>query len=75
MSVVCCHMIGTTGPVGFVENSSDPDDLQAWCHDCEAMFLAEDGKTDAFVAFNDMAIVCARCYHALKERHWIEADD
>ena len=29
--------------VGFVENSSEPNDLQDWCEDCESMFQAKAG--------------------------------
>lgn len=68
-AVVCCHMIDSSEAVGFVENSSDPDDLQAWCDQCEEMFLAEGDKTPAFEAFNDRAIVCSECYQALKATH------
>jgi len=55
--------------VGFVENSSDPDDLQAWCEACEAFFLQEGSLTEAFKAFIDPAIVCDFCYTLLKEKH------
>lgn len=69
-AVVCRHLlVEKTRPIGFVENSSDPDDLQAWCFDCEAMFEREDGMTDAFRAFNDMVIVCADCYKGIRARH------
>lgn len=68
-AVVCGHMIRTKGPVGFVENSSDPDDLQAWCHDCENLFEQEQGLTDAFRNFTQMTIVCDSCYAELKGRH------
>ena len=68
-AVVCCHMIQSGGAVGFIENSSEPNDLQAWCDRCEAMFLAEGDKTEAFEAFNDRAIVCCICYGALKAQH------
>lgn len=68
-AVVCAHLLRAAPPAGFVENSSDPNDLQAWCFDCEAMFLREDGMTDAFRAFNDMRIVCVDCYHAIRQRH------
>jgi hypothetical protein len=54
--------------VGFIENSSDENDLQAWCEQCEAMFVSEGDKTDAFEAFNDRAIVCCDCYHAIKSK-------
>ncbi len=68
-AVVCCHMIKASHSVGFIENSSDPDDLQAWCERCEEMFLAEGDKTEAFLAFNNMAIVCCTCYKDLKQQH------
>jgi hypothetical protein len=68
-AVVCCHMIQASQAVGFIENSSDPNDLQAWCERCEEMFLAEGDKTEAFEAFNDRAIVCCVCYGALKAKH------
>jgi hypothetical protein len=68
-AVVCCHMIDASESVGFIENSSDPNDLQAWCERCEEMFLAEGDKTKAFEAFNDFAIVCCDCYRAFKAQH------
>src|SRR5688500_12557253 len=36
-AVVCCHMLQSREPVGVIENSSDPNDLQAWCELCEEM--------------------------------------
>ena len=71
-AVVCRHMLESSEPVGFVENSSDPNDLQAWCESCEEMFLAEGDKTAAFEAFNDRAIVFVVCYSHLKARHLTE---
>ena len=69
-AVVCRHMLNSKDmAVGFVENSSDPQDLQAWCEECEAFFLEEDALTEAFKAFNDRAIVCDFCYALFKERH------
>ena len=68
-AVVCCHMIDAVDPVGFVENSSDPEDLQAWCEECEQFFVSEKDMTEAFVAFNDFAVVCCDCYHDFKEQH------
>jgi hypothetical protein len=61
--------------VGFVENVSDPDDLQAWCSACERMYLEEGDKTERFREFNDFALVCDRCYASLKERHNVEATE
>lgn len=59
-------------PAGFVENCDDPNDLQAWCYLCEEKFQEEDGMTDAFKEFNDMAIVCVVCYDEIKSRHTIQ---
>lgn len=56
-------------PLGFIENSSNPDDLQAWCAMCEAKFEAEGGMTEVFRNFNDMAIVCVTCYAEKKLLH------
>ena len=69
-AIVCCHMIQSKErSVGFVENSSDPDDLQAWCSACESLFLAEGDKTERFLQFNDFAVVCDFCYATLKDQH------
>jgi hypothetical protein len=62
-------MIQASDAVGFIENSSDPNDLQAWCERCEEMFLSEGDKTKAFEEFNDRVIVCCVCYGDLKARH------
>ena len=58
-----------TAPAGFVENSSEPTDLQAWCFACEEKFQAEGEMTEAFREFNGMAIVCVQCYAEMKLRH------
>jgi hypothetical protein len=75
-AIVCCHMIQSKeAAVGFVENSSDPDDLQAWCSACETLFLEEGDKTERFRKFNNFAVVCDFCYASLKERHSTEATE
>lgn len=70
-TVICCHLLGGTDrpSAGFIENSSDPNDLQAWCHACEAKFEEEGDMTEAFRAFNDFAVVCITCYLAAKAHH------
>ena len=69
-AVVCGHMLSARDEVlGFVENSSDPADLQAWCGSFEQVFLSEGDKTPKFVEFNQMALVCDLCYQDLKARH------
>jgi hypothetical protein len=74
-AVVCQHMLrGQPAPSGFIENSSDPHDLQAWCYQCEERFQLEDDMTDAFKEFNGMVVVCVVCYAEAKERHTISAD-
>lgn len=74
-AVVCKHLLDLAGaPAGFIENSSNPHDLQAWCHSCEEKFEQEGGITDAFRAFNDMAVVCVVCYREAKARHTMSAN-
>lgn len=69
-AVVCRHLRSETGDVrGFVENSDDPDDRQAWCGSCEALFLEEDDLTERFRAFCDMGLVCEFCYEEIKHQH------
>lgn len=69
-AVVCRHHVDAhERRVGFVENSSDPADLQAWCEDCEEMFLRHRKMTEEFRRFNDFAVVCIECYAMLKSRH------
>lgn len=69
-AIVCCHLIEAKDrTVGFVEDESDPDDLMAWCDDCESLFLEEGDFTERFEKFCDAQIVCDFCYANLKERH------
>jgi hypothetical protein len=69
-AIVCRHHLEALDrAVGFVENSDDPDDLQAWCDDCESLFVSEEGKTRRFLEFNDFGVVCVDCYGRLKARH------
>jgi hypothetical protein len=68
-AVVCGHLVKTDEVRGFVENSSEPDDLQGWCDRCEAMFLKEGDRTPAFRAFHDMAVVCDLCYVRIRKQH------
>ena len=58
--------------VGFVENCSDPADLQAWCMSCENFFVAEGAMTAKFLEYNHMALVCDVCYANLKGRHRVQ---
>ena len=69
--VVCRHLCDDKDhrPLGFIENSSEPGDKQAWCHQCEEVFTAQGGMTDEFRKFNDMALVCESCYELIKTRH------
>jgi hypothetical protein len=70
-AIVCRHHVDVVDrAVGFVENSADPDDLQAWCDDCESLFLSEGDKTDEFIRFNNFALVCVDCYIRLRALHF-----
>jgi hypothetical protein len=44
-SVICCHQLNSVDPVGFIENSSELDDLQAWCYACEYFFQQQGDMT------------------------------
>ncbi len=56
-TVVCRHLLEEKGrKVGFVENNSDPNDLQAWCDDCERLFLEEGEMTEQFRAFSSNSL-------------------
>jgi hypothetical protein len=69
-AVVCMHLLASApAPAGFIENSNDPNDLQAWCHRCEEKFGHAGEMTDAFKQFNGMSIVCVVCYGEAKSRH------
>jgi len=69
-AVVCGHLVGETDRVlGFVENSSEPNDQQACCDDCERVFEQEGELTPAFKRFTDMSVVCDFCYARIRERH------
>jgi hypothetical protein len=68
-AVMCCHLLNSEQPLGIIENSDDPLDLQAWCHLCEHKYLEEGDRTDAFNEFTDMKMVCDCCYSIIKSRH------
>ena len=71
--VVCSPLVNNEeDSLGFVENSSDRNDLQGWCYACEEMFLQEEEMTEQFKAFMGITIVCAECYDAIKVHHEIE---
>jgi hypothetical protein len=71
-SVVCCHHLNSSQPVGFIENSSDPNDLQGWCYACEHLFQQEGELTSKFKKFNNAKIVCEKCYQKFKTAHSID---
>ncbi len=69
-AIVCCHHLQATSRVlGFVENCTDPDNLQAWCGECERLYISEEGMTEAFRKFNDFKVVCSECYAAARAKH------
>jgi hypothetical protein len=75
-AVVCRHHLKIKDrAVGFVENSDDPNDRQAWCDDCEEFFLREGEMTEDFREFNDFAIVCIDCYMELRGKHARQSSD
>ena len=71
---VCGHLIQNTGtPIGFIENSDDPENKQGWCYACELVFAQEEDKTPRFRAFNQHAVVCSKCYDEIKAHHDFDA--
>jgi len=71
-SVICCHQLNAVSPVGFIENSSDPHDLQGWCYACEYLFLQEGEMTQKFRKFNNPRMVCEKCYAEFKSIHSVD---
>jgi hypothetical protein len=73
-AIVCRHLVNNHGhPLGFVENSADPNDLQGWCYACEYFFQQQEDMTEEFMKFCDGAVVCIDCYAAIKSKHSISA--
>ena len=69
-AIVCGHLVKNNGQsVGFIENSDVPEDLQAWCNACESLFNIEQELTEKFRVFNNMSVVCSKCYQEIKVRH------
>jgi len=73
-ATVCGHLTNNKGPsLGFVENSSDPEDKQGWCYACELVFGQEQDKTPRFERFTQFAVVCSKCYDEIKAHHDFDA--
>jgi len=69
-ATVCCHLVRNNGaPLGFIENSAEPGDLQGWCFACEYFFLQEEDKTERFKMFCNFSVVCEECYGGMKSLH------
>lgn len=69
-SIICGHLLNNKGnTLGFVENSVEKGNFQAWCFDCESLFLKEVDKTEKFLKFNNMTVVCEACYLDIKKHH------
>ncbi len=59
--------------LGFVENSDDPQDRQAWCYACELVYQQEQDMTARFRVFVCHAEVCSACYDEIKAHHDFDA--
>ena len=76
IAAVCGHLVKNMGvPLGFVENSDDPEDKQGWCYACEMVFAQEQDKTPRFRAFCQHAVVCSKCYDEIKAHHQFDTAD
>ncbi len=72
-AAVCGHLVTNNNlPLGFIENSSDQNDLQGWCYACEYLFLQEEDKTEKFRKFTNHALVCSKCYEEIKAFHSVK---
>jgi hypothetical protein len=72
VAVVCGHLVSNNGvALGFIENSSEPDDLQGWCFACEYLYQQESEMTEVFKEFNKMVVVCTICYADIKTKHFV----
>jgi hypothetical protein len=67
-SIVCQHLLydGQTKYVGFILEEDAPDDLMAWCHECDARLL-ESGWTNDVLAFADLKVVCQPCLLLMRD--------
>ena len=71
---VCGHIVNNNNQaLGFIENVSDPEDLQGWCYACEHVYLQENDRTEKFMSFFNPAIVCSDCYKEIKAKHFVSA--
>jgi len=69
-SIVCGHLTKNNGQaLGFIENTDDPEDLQAWCYACEYLYNLEQDLTEKFKEFNSFSVVCCQCYQGIKVKH------
>ncbi|HEX2872559.1 MAG TPA: hypothetical protein VHP33_14920, partial [Polyangiaceae bacterium] len=69
---VCKHLAArVTAPgasIGFVQPSPrDKNSRQAWCRECDAMFLREGQWNDVSEAFAKVTMICADCFDSLAE--------
>ncbi|MGC3945442.1 MAG: hypothetical protein QM762_13165 [Chryseolinea sp.] len=70
-----CHHLNKVDKVGFEESFEttedmdlgDDDDFMAWCSECEAVRLQEDGWNATSLRFADMRLYCEKCYFEMKE--------
>ncbi len=68
-ALVCGHHLASTQPIGFIDNNSIPNDLQAWCYACEYVFERENEMNDGFRKFSRPVVVCEECYKEFKNLH------
>ena len=67
---VCGHLVKNLGaPLGFIENSVDPNNKQGWCYACEMVYEQEQEKSQRFLEFCQHVVVCSSCYDQIKEHH------
>ena len=70
---VCRHLVGavrSSGPaIGFNEPSPLGDEPQAWCAECDTVYLDEGEWNDVSEGFAGVTLICSGCFADLKQTH------
>ncbi len=68
---VCRHLARDSGRGYFPAFEPDEEDPwpDAWCGDCEKMFLERGEWTESAMEMAAVAVLCTHCYEAARERN------
>jgi hypothetical protein len=87
-STVHCHLHGETAPaflcehllngtrLGFIyDTDSENPTPDAWCANCELIRVQHGGWDEVSEALTKIKLVCATCYHEIKEKNVLPSDN